>query len=89
MKKPAPGFPARAFKILATLVICQCFARHGKLFLASYFWSRWLLVAAEIYDAGLTGCAGFGPGAAGSISVFGAVGVTLAPTACAASVVVA
>jgi hypothetical protein len=65
---------------------------------ASYFWQVVFsklflepfacLSQPKFYDAGLTGCAGFGPGATGSISAFGTVGVTLAPTACAASAVV-
>ena len=37
---------------------------------------------------GLAGWAGFGPGATGSIAGFGAVGVTVAPTAFAAALVV-
>jgi hypothetical protein len=36
----------------------------------------------------LAGCVGLGPGAAGSIADFGAVGVTVAPTAFAAALVV-
>jgi hypothetical protein len=45
-------------------------------------------LAAHCGTVELAGCAGFGPGAAGSIVAFGSVGITVAPAARAASPVV-
>jgi hypothetical protein len=56
---------------------------------ASFFVEKFATARRRAYGGtGLAGATGFGPGASGSIAGFGAVGVTVAPTAFAAALVV-